>query len=99
MGNKQYQKGVRAEYLARDALKGFGYYVIRSSGSHGIIDLIGFDLNSIILVQVKSGEFPFSEKNKCITDLEAFKRLLPLNCRVELWIKKQNASGFERLTI
>lgn len=38
-----YQKGYRFEKKVQKYLEGRGYYVIRSSGSKGLFDLIAFD--------------------------------------------------------
>ncbi|RLI81006.1 MAG: hypothetical protein DRP01_11355 [Archaeoglobales archaeon] len=55
---KAYRKGVRAEYLCMERLRNLGAdVVIRSAGSHGLIDVIAIfsDRKEIWLIQVKRG--------------------------------------------
>lgn len=52
-----YAAGRRAEWRARDYLEARGYYVIRSAGSKGLIDLVAFKRSRpILVIQVKYGK-------------------------------------------
>jgi len=48
-----YQKGRAFEYQIIKFLEKNGYYIIRSSGSHGINDLVAFKNNEMRLIQAK----------------------------------------------
>ena len=52
-----YRKGRRKEYAIMDAARDAGKFAMRSSGSHGQIDVIIIDpiLKKIELIQAKSG--------------------------------------------
>lgn len=46
-------KGPDLEYAVMEALREQGWYCIRSSGSHGIVDIIALRKRSIVVVQCK----------------------------------------------
>ena len=52
MPQTNYQRGYRLERLAVKQLRDKGYYVVRSAGSHGAVDLVAFNRQEIILIQV-----------------------------------------------
>ena len=52
MPQTNYQKGYRLERKAVKELRDKGYYVVRSAGSHGAVDLVAFNAQEIILIQV-----------------------------------------------
>ena len=47
-----YRKGYNLEQRARKELEGRGYYVVRSAGSHGAVDLVALAGDHILLIQV-----------------------------------------------
>lgn len=52
----KYAQGRQFEYRIRDFLQDtFGYYVIRSAGSKGLVDLVALKPHEILLVQAKRG--------------------------------------------
>ena len=57
MPNKNYIKGRQAEYRLMKTLRDSGAIVMRSSGSHGLFDVIAIfpNANLIQMYQVKSG--------------------------------------------
>jgi Holliday junction resolvase len=55
MPNRQYQKGARAEYIVRDALKAQGWLVLRAYASKGAFDLLAVTRGRVALVEVKAG--------------------------------------------
>ena len=48
----QYRRGARIERLLRKKLESEGYYVVRSAGSKGAVDLVAWNMNRIIAIQV-----------------------------------------------
>ena len=49
-----YRKGASFEYRIKNDLEKNGYYVMRSAGSHGIVDLIALKFGEMLLIQAKS---------------------------------------------
>lgn len=85
MGSKS--KGTAREYQARDILKSQGFYVVRSAGSHGLIDIVAFNHKHVRFIQGKSATIPKAER-------EAFVNLVvPSNCSKEIWTYKKR-KGF-----
>ena len=76
MANLKYNKGRTFEYKVRKELEKRDYFVVRSAGSHTIVDLVAFSKNKnnefpVLLVQCKSGENKLSKKEiKEIEELE-----------------------------
>lgn len=67
--------------MARDLLISRGYYVVRSAGSRGAIDLVAVGPAGILLVQVTTKG---TERSK---DLDAFSAIqAPLNVTRQLWV-------------
>ena len=92
-----YKAGYRAELRARKTLEDWGYKVIRSAGSGGDFDLVGYDKVKFILVQVKlcpTGKIPTfnKEKNKLA------KIQVPANCKKEFWVWERR-KGFHYMTV
>ncbi|MCX8095435.1 MAG: hypothetical protein N3D74_04550 [Caldisericia bacterium] len=56
--NRFYEKGRRFEYIVMNFLKDKFNIVLRSSGSHSPIDILGIDTtnNRILLIQCKKGK-------------------------------------------
>lgn len=54
MPNRHYERGRRLEYAARKYLEELGYTVTRAAGSKGFADLVAFDREAILFVQVKT---------------------------------------------
>ncbi len=51
-------KGTRREHRSRALLAADGYAVVRAAGSHGAFDLVGISTAGVVLVQVKSRDWP-----------------------------------------
>lgn len=78
-GKSNRAKGVAREYKARDILKANGFYVVRSAGSHGLIDLVAIGFGHVRLIQCKS-EYMSKEER------QSFERLsVPPMCSKEIW--------------
>jgi Holliday junction resolvase len=76
-----YTKGRRLEHRARQLLEDAGFEVIRSAGSKGPVDLIGFDAISIRLISVKSaGRYVSAVEREALQLLPR-----PSNASVEIW--------------
>jgi hypothetical protein len=59
-----------------DLLEAAGYYCTRSGGSLGLFDVVGIGSTDIVLVQVKTRDWPGS------VEMERLKSFpCPLNCR------------------
>jgi len=60
--NRNYRKGIKAEYRLKRALEEQDWVVVRSAGSHGFWDLVAFRFKpgfvDILLLQVKASEPP-----------------------------------------
>ncbi|MFQ6055539.1 MAG: restriction endonuclease [Methanosarcinales archaeon] len=54
MGNIFYSRGVKLEYKVKNLLEEKGYFVMRSVGSHGPVDLIAGNGREIIVIQCKT---------------------------------------------
>jgi Holliday junction resolvase len=67
---KKYAKGRRFEYAVRDALVRDGWFVVRSAGSKGIVDLVALSglPSKVALIQCSVGKKPF-EQVKPLLDL------------------------------
>jgi Holliday junction resolvase len=53
-----YSRGYAFERQIKKQLEATGAYVIRSAGSHGIIDLLSFSGNAVDAMQLKKGIMP-----------------------------------------
>ena len=81
MSNKNYRRGVRAEYRIKKLLEDTGYTVVRAAGSHGHCDLVAWDRLGLRLIQAKTGSARVTP-----TEREALKNMdRPSNSTVEVW--------------
>jgi Holliday junction resolvase len=69
-------KGNRQEHRTMKLLEAAGYSCTRAAASLGIFDVIGVGSADVILVQVKSNEWPRSDE---METLRGFR--VPANCR------------------
>ena len=84
---KIYKSGRAYEYKARKILEREGFYVIRSAGSRGIIDLVAIKPNKIKLIQVKSTS---RDEINIPNELKEFaKKYSNQMVEVELWVFKK----------
>jgi len=58
-----YQIGVRCERLWMAQMRAKGYRVMRSAGSHGLIDCVAWNKDEAIFVQVKNGRNAYHDKD------------------------------------
>jgi len=93
-----YRNGSELERAAKHALEDDGYYVIKSGGSKGIVDLAAFKPGETLFVQCKlTGYLSPAERVKFLRLAETL-RTVPL---VGLWVKTGRDArrvGFMRLT-
>lgn len=54
MNNKSYQRGSNFERQVQHKLEEQGYYVMRSAGSHTVVDVMAIKEDSILLIQCKT---------------------------------------------
>jgi Holliday junction resolvase len=79
-------KGARNEHRSIELLETAGYSYTRAAASLGIFDVIGVGPRDIVLVQVKSNEWPRSVGMEAIRNFPA-----PANCRklIHRWRDRQ----------
>jgi Holliday junction resolvase len=56
MPTTRYERGRNLEYRLKKQLEDEGYTVIRSAGSHSPVDLVAFNQEEVLFIQVKSSE-------------------------------------------
>ena len=88
------RKGTRNEHRSMRLLEAAGYSVTRAAASLGAWDLIGIGSTDVVLVQVKSNDWPRSAEMEA---LEGFK--VPINCRrlVHRWRDRQRMPDVREL--
>jgi hypothetical protein len=79
------------EYEARNILASGGYHASRFSGSHSPVNIIGFNTEDLLLVQVRRARRPpgsIAEINATFrNDMDSIRRIGgPRFCRKELWL-------------
>lgn len=91
MSNRNYTRGRRVEYLARDRLRDRGFCVIRSAGSRTPVDLVAGKHREVVFVQTKRLRRPVSDVHAVaarfrndIIQLQGVYRRVELP--VQLWI-------------
>ncbi len=70
------EKGARQERRSAALLEAGGYRTTRSAGSLGQWDLIGISSTDVVLVQVKTRDWPGAAETAALRDFPA-----PPNCR------------------
>ena len=88
------RKGTRNEHRSRRLLEAAGYACTRAAGSLGAFDLIGVSSTDVVLVQVKTRDWPGTVEMETLT---AFR--VPANCRklVHRWRERQRAPDVREL--
>jgi len=89
-------KGSRRERQAKKRLEKRGYSVIKSGGSLGALDLIGFRHYDIRGIQVKSNRKPPKAE---MENLRKLKDRLPLGFKIEVWVYKDRVKEPEVICI
>lgn len=79
-------KGTRNEHRSIRLLKADGYICTRAAASFGIWDVIGIGSNDVVLVQVKTRDWPSSAE---LEELRGFP--CPSNCKrlIHRWRDRQ----------
>lgn len=87
-------KGTRQEHRSRQLLEASGYRVTRAAGSLGEWDLIGVSATDLVLVQVKSRDWPGTLERQALTEFPA-----PPNARKLLhrWRDRQRLPDVQEL--
>ena len=80
------RKGTRNEHKSRVLLEAAGYAVTRAAGSLGAWDLVGIGSADVVLVQVKTRDWPGAAEMEALTSFR-----VPPNCRrlVHRWHDRQ----------
>jgi Holliday junction resolvase len=66
--NYRKQKGTEREHRSMALLEAVGYRCIRAGGSLGVFDICGISREGIVLVQVKSRDWPGTAEMEAIKD-------------------------------
>lgn len=87
-------KGTRNEHRSRVLLEAAGYAVTRAAASLGVWDLIGIGSTDVVLVQVKTRDWPGSVEMETLSTFR-----VPPNCRrlVHRWRDRQRAPDVREL--
>ncbi len=87
-------KGTRNEHRSRQLLESAGYRVTRAAGSLGEWDLIGLSATDLVLVQVKTRDWPGALERGVLAEFPA-----PANCRKLLhrWRDRQRLPDVQEL--
>ena len=80
------RKGNRNEHRSMRLLEAAGYACTRAAASLGAWDIIGIGSSDVVLVQVKSRDWPGSEEMETLTGFRC-----PANCRrlIHRWRDRQ----------
>lgn len=70
------RKGAKNEHRSMVLLEAAGYACTRAAASLGVFDIVGIGPTDIVLVQVKSSEWPRSVEMEAIKDFRC-----PANCK------------------
>lgn len=87
-------KGTRNEHRSRRLLEAAGYAVCRAAASLGVWDLIGVSATDVVLVQVKTRDWPGSVEMETLTGFRC-----PANCRriLHRWRDRQRVPDVREL--
>ncbi len=69
-----YRKGRRAEYLLKKKLEDEGWFVVRSAGSRGVVDLVALKDDQVMLIQVQMGSYISHQKRQQLKELTSHVR-------------------------
>jgi Holliday junction resolvase len=86
MTNKNYRRGYETELKAKERLEKDGYYVMRSSGSRSIFDLIALNKSVVRLIQLKRVKGKRGYFAEDIGKIREFSNYPSWICQKELWI-------------
>lgn len=99
MVNHNYRRGANFERKIANKLRQKGYYVMRSSGSHGIFDLIAIDFKSghIKFIQIKNYQIG---KKKFQRISEEIRALAPQPAaEVSFYVLEHAGKGTDKMTL
>lgn len=92
-----YSDGRRLEYATQNELERNGYITVRTAGSHGAVDVLGFKQGEIVMVQCKlTGKLGPAERTK-VYGLAAMVGAVPLVARWHKDGRSAREVRFERL--
>lgn len=87
-------KGRRNEHRSIQLLESLGYRCVRAAASKGLFDIVAIGSADIVLLQVKSSEWPRSEELESLRIFEA-----PANCKkmIHRWRDRQRTPDVKEL--
>lgn len=88
-----YKKGIYYEKKCMAALAEAGYYVMRSAGSHGPVDVIALGHGECLAIQVTSTKKGVRKKIEALKELD-----LPPFCRKQVWLWR-TGQGWEVIDV
>ncbi len=82
-----YERGVEKERKAQEQLEAVGYEAMRTAGSHGLFDVIGYGATGVRMIQIKRAKKDNDWKHDYENAIEQLKQLpdLPSISR-EVWV-------------
>jgi Holliday junction resolvase len=93
--NKNYERGRASEYKCQRDLEALGYQTVRTAGSHGAADVIGWNTQHMRFVQCKTTTgTPSGGYKEDMMKLNSL--LLPPHSQAELWVRKIGLKGWAR---
>lgn len=87
-------KGARAEHKSIRLLEAAGYSCTRAAASLGVFDIVATGANDVLLIQVKSNDWPRNAEMEAIRVFRA-----PALCRklIHRWRDRQNAPDVKEI--
>jgi Holliday junction resolvase len=89
MPNAAYRDGRKLEYAAAADLRSNGYTVLRTAGSHGIVDLIAVKPGELLFIQCKLDGYLTPRERAGLVELARWARAVPLSAA---WRKEGRAA-------
>ena len=85
---KRYVKGANFERQVKKDLESSGYFVIRSAGSKGKIDLVAFKSNDVRLIQCKTNGVISKSDRQILRDMSK-------DLKIKTYIYEKDSSSFK----
>lgn len=93
MASTSYERGRAAEYKTQADLEKIGFVTLRTSGSHGAMDVLAWNADLLRFIQVKTYLNKRASYAKDVRELEDM--IVPPNSTKELWVRKIGQRGWE----
>jgi len=98
MTNRNYDRGVEKERKAQEQLEAVGYETMRTAGSHGLFDVIGYGATGVRCIQVKRAKQDqdwrpeyeqAKEKLESLPDITGVSREVWVWVDYQKWVKQE----------